>query len=340
MTMTPMWRIPGYRPLSVAIEAVGRAEQLIDGWLPATGVTAWRARRGGGKTLVALSQAFAFATDRDWFGKRTARGFWSVYACGEDQENTLGNMHALYLHHGVSADDPSVRFLFLPDVPDLTNDDECSAFIGYVRSLLPPDARAVPFIDTWQKATCRVDMNDNSIMHTAMRNAGRIGEAFGGPCVTPVHPPKSNNSTIAGSSVIENDTNAIGVISRPGGSPTKLMLRMERMKGPGEGGKLYAALEERDLGGLNKIGRPYCGAFVAPRTRDGVDKIDEGDDDALFDDVQPPANDDRDGDDHAAVEVEALRLLAAGKSYREVADATGLSKSAVGRLAKHPKPAA
>jgi hypothetical protein len=133
------------------------------------------------------------------------------------------------------------------------------------------------------------------------------------------------------------------VIWRPGGSRTKLMLKMDRMKGPGEGKQFPVAIQELELGSFNRLGQPYKGAVVVPRALTGNEKVAQGLSEK-FDDVGP-ANDDRDDDDdgavpsHASVEATALRMLAAGKSQRQVADDKGLSKSAVGRLAKRSRAA-
>lgn len=300
------WRGKLLTPLGAATTTIGRAEQLVSGWMPAHGLVAVLSKRGDGKTVTMLGQALSLATDRDWQGRKTACGFYAVYLCGEDQEGALDHARAWYRHHGVSFDDPSVRFVFVPMVPDLLSKDDCKKCGEEIQRMLPADAKVVVFIDTWQRATMKVTQNDDANMQEAAHNAELLGRAVGGPVVAAFHPPKHNPSTISGSLVIENDTTAIWHLTVGDGGVRRL--EVTRIKGKGLGNKLHMEFKTVPLGERDQFGDECTGAVaVSDQWGDEAEK---------------------------AKRAKIIAMREGGKSLRKIAKEVGISKDTVGRIIK------
>jgi len=216
-----------------------RREMIIPGWVPAHGVTGVLAARGTGKTAVMLDMALRISLDRDWHGNRVAPDWHVVYFCGEDDEGAEENARAWCNVHGV--DEPPERFHFVDGIVNLLDAENVRAWSLALRKRLPEGARAVLFLDTWQRASGRGSQNDDYQMTTAVTHLEQMAEALRGPAVAAFHSPKSENKpgktndnlTILGSSVIENMTSAILTLSNEPGSMKKL--EVTRQKGKGEG---------------------------------------------------------------------------------------------------------
>lgn len=255
-------------PLSKAIQCLGRADQLIRHWLPAAGVSFLLAQFGVGKTLLLLDQALCLATDCDWMGFPTSRGRFAVYLSGEDQEGTLANAEAWYVHHGIDPKDAYTRILFGQMTPDLMDAKDCEELVRSVRSQLPPGARPVIFIDTWQRATSAGGQNEDKDMQLAIRNAEYIGKELGGPVVIASHPPKNNPATINGSGVIQNSSVAIWTMMPVKKSTTVRTVSVTRIKGAGQGTDLSVAIVAKEIEGKDSFGCQRTGAVLVRRERE------------------------------------------------------------------------
>ncbi len=243
------WKGKLYTPLGKAVQCVGRAEQLIRNWLPATGVSFVLAQFSVGKTLLLLDQALCLATDCDWMGYATSRGRFAIYLSGEDQEGTLANAEAWCAQHGLNLNDLTTRIIFAPMTPNLLSTEDCKLLINNVRQQLPEGARPVIFIDTWQRATSEGGQNEDKDMQEAIRNAEFIGKELGGPVVVASHPPKGNAATINGSGVIQNSSVAIWDMRPVSKSSTSRTVTVTRIKGPGQGTVLAVKIVTREIEG-------------------------------------------------------------------------------------------
>ncbi len=234
------------------------AETVISEWLPAQGFTALLAKRGTGKTLAMLDMALSIASDMDWCGQPTKEGFWAVMLVGEDIGNSAAHVEAWCQKHGLSK--PPKRFLFIEDVPDLMSAEDSEALAQYLRSVLPDGARAVLFVDTWQRASARGGQNRDEDMQKAVGHAEAIARSLNGPCVIAFHPPKHDGGTVMGSSVIENATSAIWELSDDAGTKR---LTVTRIKGKGTGNYQRFAIEDMGLGRTEEHGGEVTGAVMA-----------------------------------------------------------------------------
>src|SRR5258708_2263753 len=120
------WKGKLYTPLGKAVRCVGRAEQLIRNWLPATGVSFVLAQFSVGKTLLLLDQALCLATDCDWMGYSTSPGRFAIYLSGEDQEGTLANAEAWCAQHGLNLNDLPTPIIFAPITPTPLITKDCN----------------------------------------------------------------------------------------------------------------------------------------------------------------------------------------------------------------------
>jgi len=263
-TIAPPDRWDGklYTPLTEAFEKVGQAEQVVRNWLPATGVSFILAQFGLGKTLLLLDQALCLATDRDWMGNPTAKGRFSVYLCGEDQEGTLANAEAWCKQNGVDPADTSTRIMFVPMTPDLLDENDCKLLVRHVRQQLPEGIRPIIFLDTWQRSTANGGQNEDKDMQAAIMNAEFIGKVLSGPVVAASHPPKGNRTTISGSSVIENSSVAIWPMEAENNSPTRRRVTVTRIKGAGMNSQISVRIETRQIDGYDNYDLPRTGAVL------------------------------------------------------------------------------
>jgi hypothetical protein len=257
-------RLTSALSLSAVGEELGRADFLIRGWVRSQGFTAFVMPRGHGKTVHMMGLGLDVATDRDFMGEPTKQGWHAIYCAGEDQEGAKGHADAYLIHHGLSGDPE--RFRFLPSVPNLLNDDDCKAFARYLPTVLPEGARALLLLDTWQRATTAASsQSDDASMQIAIANAEMIARAVNGCAVTANHPPKGNPDTISGSAIIENSSYGILVGSKNATTGVRTV-RVERMKGTGEGNFFESEFVSVPLGGFDSFGVPITGA-VAKRLK-------------------------------------------------------------------------
>jgi hypothetical protein len=209
-----------------------------------------------------LDQALSLATDRDWMGNPTTKGRFAIYLCGEDQEGALANAEAWCKRHGVDPNDINTRIIFVPMTPDLLNHEDCTLLVRHVRAMLPERVRPVVFIDTWQRSTATGGQNEDKDMQEAIHNAEFIGKELGGPVIAASHPPKSKNTTISGSGVIENSSVAIWQMQPVGKSTTLRQVKVTRIKGTGLGTQIPVVIKTLKIEGHDNYGMPRTGAVL------------------------------------------------------------------------------
>lgn len=193
-----------------AIFGRGKAREfLIPGWLPGHGIVAMNARRGAGKTVTAIDLALRIASDMDWHGAPIREDLDVIYMCGEDDEGAEAFVQAWCLANGVT--EPPERFAFVDGIPPLSDPGEAGYWAEFIRRRRASrgDRRTVVLLDTWQRGTAGLRLNEHAEMTTAMEVAETIGEAAGGPVIGLFHPPKHDGRTLSGGGVQENMTVAI-----------------------------------------------------------------------------------------------------------------------------------
>lgn len=241
-----------------------RREFVIPEWLPAHGLTANLARRGGGKTVIMIDMALRIACDMDWHGYQIKPGFHVVYICGEDDEGAEEQVRAWCQMHGV--DEPPERFLFLDIITDLMSAEDVREWAEALRRAVGRSGRAVLFLDTWQRASSRGGQNKDDDMQLAVHHVEALARSLNGPAVVAFHPPKHDEKMVMGSSVIENSTIAIWIMTDHASGKK---MEVTRMKGRGVGNYQMFKFEEIGLGEKDDFGRERTG--VVPIKLGGVD---------------------------------------------------------------------
>jgi hypothetical protein len=235
------------------------AGMLVPDWLRDKGFTIVLAQRGTGKTVLTVGLALSVASDSSWMGEPVKPGFHVFYLCGEDAENTVAHVEAWCRRQngGVVPE----RFRFISDVPDLTSASDCKALAEHIRTFVPLGERAVIIVDTWQRATSRAQDGQNSDrdMALAVENLEALAREFNGPALGCFHPPKAVTTTVMGSSVTENTSTGIWLLT---GEEAGLKLEVTRIKGPGLGNYKYLSHEKVSLGRYDEFGRQATGVVA------------------------------------------------------------------------------
>jgi hypothetical protein len=245
-----------------------KREYVIPEWLPAHGFTALLSKRGGGKTTLMIDMALSIASDKPWYGVPVKEDFYAIYICGEDDEGAEDQIRAWCKYHGM--ENPPDRFLFLDIITNLMDATDCREWAEFLKTAIGPNARAVVFLDTWQRASSYGGQNKDEDMQKAVHHAEAIADSLRGPAVIAFHPPKHDSSVVMGSSVIENSTSAIWSMSDYGRNKK---LEVTRIKGKGEGNYHLIKFNEVSLGLMDDFDNERTG--IVPIRMGGVEQAKE-----------------------------------------------------------------
>ncbi len=204
-------------------------EYIIKGWLIAHGVTALLAKRGTGKSTIALDLACHLATDRPWWGIPIMNNWNVIYICGEDDEGMILNCRAWAQHHGETPSNE--RFLIAKGIIKMTNRKELGLRLKEMKEWAQ-GSRCLIVLDTWARATSGHSSNTQEEMDLAYENAEAVASALNGPMIACFHPPKDGRMTIRGSAVQEDASSGNWDLEKVNDG---IRLRIQRAKGKGEG---------------------------------------------------------------------------------------------------------
>ena len=233
-----------------------RREMIIPEWLPADGFSAILSTRGAGKSVLMLDIALRVTCGMDWHGYPTSRKGWKVvYFCGEDDVGFGEQQKSWIKHYGVEPE--SGLFHIIAGMVDLLSQMDVDLWAEYLTELTGGE-KTILMIDTWQRATMGASQSDDDAMQIAVHNLEHLSRAAGGPSLVAFHPPKNNDDTIIGSSIISNATVAIWNLKQ---SATSRKLEVERMKGKGEGNYQNFKFVSVDLEDIDEFGSAYTGVF-------------------------------------------------------------------------------
>lgn len=223
-----------------AIEQV--REYLVKGWLIAHGVTALLAKRGTGKSTIALDLAMHIAKDIPWWGIDTMKGWKVIYICGEDDEGMILNVRAWaqYEDRGLPHND---RFRVAKGIIKMTDKALLGVRLEEMKEWADGE-RCLVILDTWARATSGYSSNTQEEMDTAYENAELVANTLKGPMLACFHPPKDGRMTIRGSAVQEDASSGIWELEK---ETDCVRLTIGRAKGKGEGNYRKFKLEPLDL---------------------------------------------------------------------------------------------
>lgn len=245
-----------------------RREMIIPEWLPAHGLTAFLAKRAGGKTIAMIDAALRIVHDMDWHGLPTEKEWKVVYLCGEDDEGAEEQIRAWCKHHG--REFPSERFIFMEGIVDIMSPAETQLWTEYLlEEVIDKDDRVVVVLDTWQRASSKGGQNDDEDMQLAVHHAEAMAQSLNGPVIASFHPPKHDESMVMGSSVIENMTTAIWMMTEHAEGKK---LEVTRIKGKGMGNYRIFNWNEIMLNETDQFGRERTG--IVPLSVGGTEFYD------------------------------------------------------------------
>ncbi len=242
-------------------------EYLVKGWLIAHGITALLAKRGTGKSTIALDLGCHLAKDMDWWGIDMMKNWKVIYICGEDDEGMILNVRA-WAKFNVRGLPDNDRFLVAKDIIKMTNKTALSVRLREMREWAD-GARCLVILDTWARATSGYSSNTQEEMDIACENAEMVAAALQGPMIACFHPPKDGRMTLRGSAVQEDTSSGIWVLEE---MPDGIRLTIERAKGKGKGNYRLFEIVGVELEGKDSYGDKLEG--IVPVKRGGTE--DEG----------------------------------------------------------------
>lgn len=242
---------------------------IVDQWLPAKNYTIVLGARGSGKTTVIMDAMCYIASDLPWHGSDVDPGWYFVYVAGEDFEGVKERYEAWCFEHQSECkfnettkrwelkDPTRVQFVDMP--VDLMDDEEVTQFsnavVALAKKLREKGIVKIAFvIDTWQRmtSTAHGGQSSDESMQKALNNLERLADNFHGPCLIAAHPPKANATTMAGSGIIENRSDAVWTVTNNGGVRT---VEVTRIKGAVEGQYKGVLFHNVEIAGFDKFGR-------------------------------------------------------------------------------------
>lgn len=228
-------------------------EYIVKDWLIAHGVTALLAKRGTGKSTIALDLGCHLACDMDWLGLPTMKDWCVVYICGEDDEGMILNARAWTQYHDRKPDRD--RFLVARDIIKMTDTTTLKLRLAEMKEWAG-DRRCVVVLDTWARATSGASSNTQEEMDIAYGNAEAVAKTLNGPMIACFHPPKDGRMTIRGSAVQEDASSGIWNLEK---LASGIRLTIQRAKGPGEGNWCMFRIENIKMSGQDFYGQPLEG---------------------------------------------------------------------------------
>lgn len=241
-----------------------KRETVIPGYIPGQGVTGILAKRGIGKTAIMVDMAMRVAHDMEWHGEKVKKGLTVIYVCGEDDVGAEDMVRAWCIKHEIEKPDP-LRFVFVDTAIDFLEADNVRVWAETLHGLMQ-GRKCITFIDTWQRMTSKASQSDDKEMQTAMHHAEALARSLNGPMVASFHPPKADETTTAGSSVIENELVCImNIFEGQGGKK----LEVTRIKGAGLGNYKIFKLKQWELNVKDEFGDNRT--HVVPELKGGTE---------------------------------------------------------------------
>jgi hypothetical protein len=233
-------------------------QYIIYEWLLADRVTHMVAKRGTGKSTIALDMACHIATDKPWWGNEVQTGWKVLYICGEDDVGMRLNARAWCQEWTESPADMSKRMIWTDDVIKLNDLGRLKLRVAELKRWAD-GAPVLVVLDTWQRATSGWGKNDAEAMEEAVERAEFITRSLGGAMLSLSHPPKDGRMTVKGAG--EQEDTSVGIYHIEEVSDG-VRMRIERIKGPGHNKYIKFRFNRPRLDGEDAFGKPLTGQIV------------------------------------------------------------------------------
>lgn len=231
-------------------------EFIIPGWVPAQGYSICNGKRGTGKSTFLIDMCGRISCDMDWHGVRIDKGWTVVYLAAEDFLGVKQRMEAWRKKYLDNKPWPNDRFKVLNMAIDLCNAEDVALFTEFLNDMFK-DERVLFIIDTWQRSVISAKgQNDDASMSLAIHNMESMAKTLRGPSILATHPPKGNEETVLGSSVIENASQAIWQLSNYNNARSAEVVRI---KGCPDGSKVRFRFLTIEMDGIDNLGNKLNG---------------------------------------------------------------------------------
>ena len=225
------------------IELDTRAQWLIEGLMPSTGLHVLYGAPGTGKSFLALNVALHVAAGLPWAGCRTRAG-GVVYVAAEGGSNFRNRVVAAKRDLGLS----DVPFWLVTKAPRLGGPgfkSEVDELVAAIRR-----QKASPkliILDTLSRSVEELNESSSQDVMTFVRDAEELSAAFGALVMPIHHTGKDESKGMRGSSALHGSADAEWAVSRrtDGKGCT---LSVEKMKDGPDKGRVSYELRDFDLG--------------------------------------------------------------------------------------------
>jgi hypothetical protein len=210
------------------LHQVQKQEWLIDGVLPAEGLSVLHGHPGVGKTFVALDWALSIAQDRPWRWHHVQPGD-VVYVSAEGWRGIRDRVAAWKVHnHVLSGERSGVAFLGRA----LRMLDEQDADL-FAESIINAGIRPVlVVIDTLARNAVGIDENSARDMGRVVSYADRLRERLGAAVLLVHHSRKNQEGrpVMRGSSALNGAADMVAQVDKDGDDDARLVLVCDKMK--------------------------------------------------------------------------------------------------------------
>ena len=267
---------------SMVLTAPIHYDFILDGWLPSKNYTIILGSRGSGKTTVIVDAMCHIVSDAPWHGTEVDPGWFVIYIAGEDFAGVKDRYEAWCAQHPnlcnwneeterYEIKDPN-RIQFIDFAVDLMDKEKVIEFSNAVVALAKSKlnkkgsvTKVLFVIDTWQRMTSAAvgGQSSDESMQKALDNIEMLARNFKGPCIIAAHPPKANQTTMAGSGIIENRSDAVWNIEKTEGNIRNAAVT--RVKGTKEGNNKRLSFEDVNINGFDKFGKRRTSVAISFR---------------------------------------------------------------------------
>ena len=235
----PITRVSGQTPMT-------KHPWLVEGIIPACGITLFYGESGIGKSFAVIDLALAVQNGSDWGGRQTEVGE-VVYIAAEDASGIRDRLSSTMRHRDLP--DASGCNLIESGIDLSRNSNEVAVLVDELKAELVEKTIRLVIVDTLQMSMGAADENSSSDATAIIRNCRKVVDAFGCTVLLVHHSGKDGSKKARGSSAFSGAADSI--IQMTGSGPQKVLTITKQKNGPG-GLKLHAVLAPTN-GGLSCI---------------------------------------------------------------------------------------
>lgn len=242
----------------------GLTQYVVDNWIPFEGNTYIFGKRGGGKTIATVDLCLNGQADRKWMGTHNIeKGCTFVYIALEHPTGINTAIQAWQAAHpNVPINPRRFKICTYPINAFVKNADQImKALSQVIRDTM--DHKRVIFVFDTQQRFAPGDQNNGDNMAVASAVAESYAKEFKGASILLGHSPKSNEETLSGSGILENNSFALIGLNKLGNGMREM--KVLRIKDAPEDSYSRYEIVGQVIPGLDKTGKPREGGIARHR---------------------------------------------------------------------------